>query len=75
MSTLVTSPRPAAPVVPGLRRVRRSEAAWDRRAVGALRALGVAAAMRDGVATVLVKGDAAPDMGGRAAKMVREVKR
>ena len=35
----------------------------------------VAAAMRDGVATVLVKGDAAPDMGGRAAKMVREVKR
>lgn len=76
MSTLVTSPRPALPVVPSLYRVRRSEAAWDRRFVGALQALGVPAAMKGGVPTVLVHGEAPPlpGMSVRTAKMVREVK-
>lgn len=55
-------------------RVRRSEAAWDRRFVGALNALGVPAAMRNGAPMVLVKGEAMPlpGMSKRTARKVEQ---
>lgn len=71
MSTLVGSPRPAAPVVPTLRWAGDGET-WNRSLAAALRTRGVRAAVVSGVATVLVRGEAMP-LPGMSARTAEKV--